>query len=38
MIAIVGRLLGLPDIFIIVPILSGLLAGILLVRGGGKHD
>jgi len=37
-IAIVGRLLGLSDIFIIVPILSGLFAGILLIRGGGKHD
>lgn len=36
-IAIVGRILGFSDIFIIVPVLSGLLMGILLVRRGGKH-
>lgn len=37
-IAVAGRLLGLSDIFIIVPILSGLLVGVLLVRkGGGIH-
>jgi len=39
LIAVAGRLLGLSDEFIIVPILSGLIVGILFTRRkGGKNE
>ncbi len=37
-IAVTGRLLGLSDAFLIVPILSGLIVGILLTRRRGENN